>query len=257
MTRRPAPAPMRQGPDRTRVVAIAVVAVLVVAFVVAVVFVLTRGGGDSTAAGGSPSPTATGTQTPSVVQPDGGIAIGAQGVPVADVAADATTVDVYFDYMCPWCGRFERSNAATLDAVRDEGVVVRYHVLSFLDRASQGSGYSTRAATASLNIATDDPAHWLAFHEALFTNEPEEGTTGLTDEKLAEQARAVGVSDAAVANMTNPRYSEWLKKNTETAFTKIDSTPTVMIDGQTWTGDWQTDGALRSAIDQAVAAAKG
>ncbi len=42
------------------------------------------------------------------------------------------------------------------------------------------------AANAFATVANSDPDHALAFYEALFENEPDENTSGLTDQQIAD-----------------------------------------------------------------------
>lgn len=48
-------------------------------------------------------------------------------------------VDVYQDFMCPYCQRFEQANGPALEQLVDAGIIrLEIHPMSFLDRASQG-----------------------------------------------------------------------------------------------------------------------
>jgi protein-disulfide isomerase len=62
------------------------------------------------------------------------------------------------------------------------------HSVSILDRLSDGSEYSTRAASASAWVADRAPEQFSAFHESLFADQPEENTPGLSDEQIAQVA---------------------------------------------------------------------
>src|SRR5660398_99886 len=86
----------------------------------------------------------------------------------------------------------------TLDELRQSGeIVVEYHPVSILDRSSGGTAYSTRSATAAALVAAEAPEAFVAFHNALFTNQPAEtsDTPYLTDAQLAEIARTAGVPE--------------------------------------------------------------
>ena len=106
--------------------------------------------------------------------------------------ADAVVVDVYLDYMCPYCAMFEAINGAIAGRAaggRDD-VVVAYHPVSILDRLSMGTGYSTRAATAAALVADQAPETFDAFNAAMFASQPGESTEGLTDAAIAGIAAA-------------------------------------------------------------------
>lgn len=180
--------------------------------------------------------------TPDNVKDDGSI-------PVGDDAA-ATTVAVYFDFMCPACGRFEMANGADLDRLLEEGEVkVELRPLSFLDRTSGGTKYSTRSANALVTIADGSPEHVWDFYRALYANQPQEGGTGLSDDTLRDIADEVGVPEEVVDRFADRTYDGWVAEKTEEGFdTGITGTPTVFIDEEEFT-ELYTPGALAQAIE--------
>src|SRR5699024_8818482 len=99
----------------------------------------------------------------------------------------APELDLYVDFMCPACGQFEQVNGEDIaKAVSSGEVTAVYHPLGFLNRMSQGTNYSTRSATAFATVATEAPDKAMDFLTELFAKQPEEGSKGLTDEKIAE-----------------------------------------------------------------------
>src|SRR5690625_4777937 len=63
---------------------------------------------------------------------------------------------VYADYMCPICNTFEQTNSEDLaELIETDGVVVSYFPLSFLDRFSEGTKFSTRSSNAAMCVAED------------------------------------------------------------------------------------------------------
>ena len=101
------------------------------------------------------------------------------GQPTAPV-----TIDVYEDFLCPFCERFETRNSDALTAALNEGKAkVNYHALNILDARTTPPGYSTLAANAALCAV---PAGiWPAFHARLFAEQPAEGSAGLTAAQLS------------------------------------------------------------------------
>ena len=100
----------------------------------------------------------------------------------------------YIDFMCPVCGQFESCTATTIEGLVDDGsITLNIHPISILDRASQGTEYSTRSANAMYCVAVADAEASLPFLQAMYANQPEEGSTGLTDEQILEIASGVGV----------------------------------------------------------------
>ncbi len=202
----------------------------------------------------------------------GGIPVGADGVPGATngAAADAVTVAVYSDFMCPICSVFEEANADTLDKLRESGdIVVEYHPVSILDRASNGTAYSTRSATAAVLVSVEAPEQYLAFSKALFENQPDEGTDGLSDAEIADLARGAGVADDVAATIESgdymgdtddvkdkTSYRPWVLAATDQASQDLGGlgTPTIVIDGKVLDPqkyDWRQEGQLAKAIEAA------
>ena len=80
-------------------------------------------------------------------------------------------LDLWFDPMCPVCGEFEKANGKTIDAaVRDDTITLRLHPLTFLDRSSNGTAYSTRAVAALTCVGVRHPNSVLAYYESLFAH---------------------------------------------------------------------------------------
>jgi protein-disulfide isomerase len=166
------------------------------------------------------------------------------------------TVDVYQDYICPYCGEFDRANAADLTALADSGqAVIRLHPMNFLDDSSQGTKYSTRAANALVTVAKAEPAKMLAFNTALYADQPAENTSGLTDAQIAERAKAAGVSAATIATFTQLANADFVNNTTQTAFADgVTGTPTILVNGVKFSGNIYTAGPLKAAVEAAAKA---
>lgn len=170
------------------------------------------------------------------------------------------TVTIYEDFLCPFCGDFEAASAALLQEYVDAGdVQVEYRVLSFLDGASDGSDYSTRAMNAlGAVLDTAGPDAAKRFHDLLFENQPEEGTPGPTDDELIAYAVEAGArEDAVAAPIRERRFEQWVVNATDASSQEgVSSTPTVMVDGEVV--EFETiDGLLadtEAAIEQGLAA---
>lgn len=189
----------------------------------------------------------------------GGIPVGADGIAgTTDGSADdATTVTLYSDFMCPVCGAFESLNGPVLDEYRERGdIVVEYHPVSILDRASAGTAYSTRAANAAAVVAEQAPEAFVAFMTALFTDQPAENTAGLSDDEIAQRAVDAGVPADVAATFVDGKFTDWVTASTDQASKDLGQlgTPTILIDGKNLTDlqvDWRVEGALAGAIDAA------
>ncbi len=140
-------------------------------------------------------------------------------------------VDVFIDFMCPFCRRFELSSGPTLASlVADGQVSLVYHPMNFLDEAST-TNYSTRAAAASGCAA--DQGRFVEYAHALFVSQPPEGGPGLSDAELAAIGRAAGLDGAAfTACVSDPPYLDWPPYVTARATALgVDATPTVLVAG--------------------------
>jgi len=220
------------------VVGAAVIVGLLIAITVVVVKAV---GGDE-----SDTVSAGSVVVPDGVTPDGGTVVGAEDAPV--------TMTLDYDYMCPACGAFEEANGAELDKLlADDTVRIELRPISFLDKASQGTRYSTRAANAFATVIDGAPDKVWDFHTALYANQPEEGTEGLSDDEIAAVARDAGVPDAVVSKFADLRYEGWVADVTEKAFDSgITGTPTILIDGEQFTGNPYETGPLTAAIQAAA-----
>lgn len=209
-----AQAELKAKERRTTVIIVAVSLVVIAALAGVIYFIV-----DS-----SKTPTLGDVTAPAGADATGGILVGP-----AD--GDIRT-DVYLDFMCPYCGIFEETNAQTLQRFSDAGdVAVYYHPLAFLNRYSQGTDYSTRSANAAAVVADQSPEHFSAFFEAMFANQPEENTPGLTDEQIADIAVGVGVPQEVADTFKNGEFTDWVLAATQQAsIDGVSSTPTLMID---------------------------
>ena len=239
---------------RNKVLGIGMLSVAVLALGGVLVWVLTQGGSSSTdeALPDYPdTPLSEVTDVPSTALPEGGIPVSASGV--GGTVDDSTTrVDVYLDYMCPACGAFEETNGDNLISLASQGeATVVYHPIAILNRFSNGTGYSTRAASAAALVADEAPDQFAAFNEQLFAGQPEENTDGLTNAEIADIARAAGVADGVADKIADgsalDRFGQWVTSATNDVTANPDlvnqqngsfGTPTITIDGDIWTENW-------------------
>ena len=148
------------------------------------------------------------------------------------VGTGPVTVDLYEDFMCPICHAFETSTGPTIkQLIADKKVTVRYHPVAILDRASNGTNYSTRAAGAAAAAAVD--GKFSEYHDVLYANQPEENSDGLTDAKLIELGKSVGLGDSFATAVTAKTYDTWAGKVTDTFSSRgYTGTPTIVVDNK-------------------------
>ncbi|MFK0403530.1 DsbA family protein [Microbacterium sp. NPDC090225] len=139
-------------------------------------------------------------------------------------------VDVFVDFMCPICGDFEDAYGEQLQAAAaSDDITLNIHPISILDRYSQNTKYSTRAAGAAYCVAENAPDSFLDFFNFMFTNQPQENTAGYTDEELASYAEQVGAGVAADC-IADGTYMNFVRDQTNQH--EIQGTPTVEINGE-------------------------
>ncbi|MFC5995344.1 DsbA family protein [Pseudonocardia hispaniensis] len=148
------------------------------------------------------------------------------------------TIDVYEDYLCPVCERFETTYGPQLATALNEGKIkVNYHSTSILDRYSKPAGYSTLAANAGMCAV---PAGiWPAFHKELYDTQPAEGGAGFTAAQLVEKGKALGATGDWEACVTGNQNAAAITAATNQAAANPAlqtngqfGTPTVAINGQ-------------------------
>lgn len=166
------------------------------------------------------------------------------------------TLDVFQDFMCPVCGEFEKANSEDVAKLVDAGTIrLRIHPMNFLDDSSLGAKYSTRAANAFVTVWKAEPDKALAFNKLMYTNQPKENTTGLTDDQIAQIAAQAGVSKSVIDTFAKQENAQFPTNATTEAYAAgVTGTPTVFINGTKFTGDLFTAGVLSAAIEQAAKA---
>jgi len=162
------------------------------------------------------------SRLPAGATPEGdGIAVG--GGPVR--------VDLWIDFLCPFCQRFELNANDLLNSLLSEHrATLVYHPMNFLDEAST-TRYSTRAAAASGCAA--DAGRFVEFTHELFVGQPPEGGAGLTDQEITEIGVKAGVGQAAFAScLGEGRYADWPTFVTaRSGQAGVEGTPTVHVQG--------------------------
>lgn len=181
-----------------------------------------------------------------------------QGHPVpATVTADRTglplgsgpvTVEIYLDYLCPACQRFEQDAADELDGyLKANRITLIYHTVAILDRVSTNA-YSSRSAAGAGCAA--DGGKLAEYTKALYGQQPEEGGPGHTDGKLIEIGRSIGLGDSFERCVTDGRYLDWVKQVTASmADRDVTGTPTVFVNGKRL--DRPSAATLTAAVDAA------
>jgi protein-disulfide isomerase len=172
-----------------------------------------------------------------------GIPVNSKPVPSATNSPDVIDIKLYVDYLCPNCGTFEKKNGAQLRAwVKSGAATVEIHPIAVLTTKSAGTQYSLRAANAAACVAEFSPNRFFAFNEALFVDQPKEGTAGLDDAHLAARAAKAGVTNLNDVSkcIEDHRFRGWVQEATARALNgpipnssleAIAGTPTIIVNG--------------------------
>jgi protein-disulfide isomerase len=195
--------------------------------------------------GGAAAPEASPVTDPAV-----GIAIDGAGRAV-EPTHDAVVVEVFSDFLCPWCQKFETEHAdEILELAGDDRFDVRWRPVAWLDRNAGGTEYSTRSAMLLLHVAQESPEHfWDALAAIMDVRE-----TGpqLSHEELADVVAALGVEgDLTAVQRDADLRAQVLAFSNEASSLEVRHVPWITIDGAQW--EWGAEGA-GSLLDAAHAA---
>ena len=172
-----------------------------------------------------------------------GIPVNSKPVPSATNSPDVIDIKLYIDYLCPNCGTFEKKNGDQLRAwVKSGAATVEIHPIAVLTTKSAGTQYSLRAASAAACVAEFSPNHFFDFNDALFVDQPKEGTAGLTDQQIMARATKAGVTDMLQITkcVQDHRFRSWAQAATARALngpipgadiSSIAGTPTIIVNG--------------------------
>ena len=195
--------------------------------------------------GRAPGPIAAGMTTQSQVALPAGVTAEGDGIVVGETGV---RVDAYIDFLCPFCRQFEATSGDALkQMVAEQLITLVYHPLGFLDRLST-TAYSSRASAAS--GCASDGGRFVAFKDALFAVQPEEGGPGLSDEQLVAVGADVGLDvDSFGACVMAGRYLPWAAFVTERAIERgVSGTPSVYVAGTPVPANARTIAAAVAAV---------
>ncbi|WP_433888795.1 DsbA family protein [Streptomyces sp. CA-111067] len=227
---------------RTFVVAGGVVAVLAIAAVVGVLVADHQDSNDSSPSGAVAAP-AGATGKDNLVIP-----VGAANAP--------SVLTIYEDFRCPACDQFEKQFTPTIHSLEDSGQMrTEYHLVTLIDGNLGGSG-SLKAANAA--ACAQDAGKFRAFHDVLYTNQPDEQTDSFGDNNnlLTLAGKVSGLKTPTfTACVNNGTHQGWVKKsNTAFGDSGFNSTPTILLNGKTVYGS-STATLTPDSLKQMVATA--
>ena len=173
-------------------------------------------------------------------------AIAAKGKPVAtvrDKKSSVVSIRIYLDYFCPVCNAFETANKAQIESwLKNGAATVEIHPITFLDRSSLGTKYSSRAANAAACVANYSPDDFWAFTKEMYIKQPTEGTVGLTNSQINDVVKAAKVHNLSQIYdcVNSEKFKAWVAASTaraeagplpDSSIKTVTGTPTIIVDG--------------------------
>jgi protein-disulfide isomerase len=184
---------------------------------------------------------------------------------VQDDSGNVANIVVYLDYLCPYCGQFEETNNETMRTLVESGAAtLEVHPIAILSNKSAGTQYSLRAANAAACVADQSPESFFDYNTILFENQPEEGSTGLSNDELKSLAADAGVGSLSEVEqcIDETRFKSWVQDATERALagplpnsTEVESvrgTPTVLVNGKAYAGSLGDATEFQAFVTQAA-----
>lgn len=178
--------------------------------------------------------------------------------------ADALNIVTYIDYACPACQSFEQTNAAQIESLVAGGqATLEIHPIAILDRMSLGTKYSSRAANAAACVANYEPDKYLAITKALYAGQPAENTSGLDTKALKKIITDAGATSSDVSScISSNTFGDWVTAATarvtdgklaSSSVTTFSGTPTVLVNGQQYSGSLSDPDAFTAFLSQVAA----
>ena len=142
-------------------------------------------------------------------------------------------VVVYEDFLCPFCGEFEKASHEQLAQLAADGKVqIEYRPFVLLDGAGP---YSERATMVwSLVLQQDGPDVAKKFHDLLYAHQPSEEGPFPSQEDLVTLAGQAGADTTKLQSAIDAGDGvDWSVDATKSAQKlNVKSTPTVVLDGK-------------------------
>ncbi|MDP9027504.1 MAG: DsbA family protein [Actinomycetota bacterium] len=194
-------------------------------------------------------------------------AIKAKGTPTPNsLPKDGVAhIVTYVDFSCPACQAFEAANSDSIKSLVQQGAAtLEVHPIAILDTHYLTSKYSTRSNNAGACVANYAPDNFYAVMQQLYTDQPTEGTSGLTNNQLVSEVHKAGLTNGDVDKcITGVTFEPWVTAATSratsaplpnsTSGASVSGTPTVLVNGQTYTGSITDASAFTKFIQQALA----
>jgi protein-disulfide isomerase len=161
-------------------------------------------------------------------------------------------VVVYEDFLCPFCGEFEKTGHEQLEQLADQGKVqIEYRPIVILSSAGPYSARATLMWWLVMQNDGDDVAK--KFHDLLYADQPsEQGPFPSRDDLYQLAGQAGADTDALKAAVENSEGAQDVVDATKNAQELgVKSTPTLLLDGKPFTNG-RTPADLANNLVEAV-----
>lgn len=181
-----------------------------------------------------------------------------------DQSGAVANIRVWVDYLCPFCGDFERTNGEQIQKWVESGAAtLEVHPIATQTSKSAGTKYSLRAANAAACVANYSPDDFFAFNTAMFVDQPEENTTALNNDEIKDRIKSAGVSKLSQIDkcIDNDQFRQWVSGATDRAVTgplpdteleRVKGTPTVLVNGKQYVGSLDDPKEFAAFVQQAM-----
>lgn len=168
----------------------------------------------------------------------------------------STVVEVYVDYQCPYCQRWETEvGTALVERALTPGsdLLIKQYNLAFLGETSptlEPAGASARAANAAACVLEGEGAEvFVAYNTGVFSSaDPSEPAGQFSTEVLTSLAQDLGASPETIACISDERHVPFVATSTQAGFGRgVGGTPTVLVNGQAVENPF-TDPALAALV---------
>lgn len=171
-------------------------------------------------------------------------------------AGDGPTVTYYGNWKCPYCAEFSTGLLSDIvtDYVETGDINLEFRALVYVGGDPFLGPDAPRAARAGLAVWNVDPETYWKYHEYVFANQPPEGETWATTEKLVSFAEEAGVTgiEQVRGKLDGQTYESALRKTSQAAVdADVSGTPTLVIDGEA-VNPLSDEARARTLIEQLI-----
>ncbi|CCH77255.1 putative membrane protein [Nostocoides japonicum T1-X7] len=149
------------------------------------------------------------------------------------LVAGAPTVAIYEDFRCPICKQLESAFGESIQQLATEGKVKLVYFFKTVIDSNYGGDNSQQAANNALCVAEAGSQYFWKYHNLLYTNQPDEGST-FTNAQFTQFAKQAGLSGTALDTWQKcadaGKYMNYVKSTDDASYKAgITGTPAVFV----------------------------